>query len=206
MESNLFAPAPLNTAASTPPVEQRVAGAKAPELQDLSPRVKSELLQPRNNEVWQKVLGPAFRPIGEQLKLVQHVPSAIKSLASLVDQGKLQEGVVRPPPRGDTGNQLNMTVNGTIDNRPDAELSAVAMRKSADDPWIVTYTFKPQGELPLTITQTQNADGSSYRTTIQPPGAVDPLVLTNTGPLTVDTQKPGAPVTIDGHSISTIDY
>jgi hypothetical protein len=205
MEPNLTAPASLNPASAASPLTKQVTEIKAPELQHLPPRVNMESAEQRNNEVLRKIFGPPSTPIGEVLKLVQSMPPAIKSLSALVERGKLQESVSIPTSKADAGNQISMTVHGTIDGRPHAQLSAVATRKSANGTWDTTYTFKADGVEPLGITQSQNADGS-YRTTIQPPGQVDPVVMASTGPLTVDKDKPGIPVTIDGQGISTIEY
>jgi hypothetical protein len=205
MEPNLMAFASRNPASTASAFTQQVTGVEAPELENLSPRVNKALAEQRNNEVLRKVFGPPSTPIGEVLKLVLGMPPAIKALSALVEQGKLRESVSIPMSKGDAGNQISMTVHGTIDGRPDAQLSAVATRKSANGTWDTTYTFKAQGVEPIGITQSQNADGS-YRTTIQPPGHVPPIVMASTGPLMVDKDRPGIPVTIDGQAISSIEY
>jgi hypothetical protein len=205
MEPNLMASASRNPASTASPFTQQVTGVEAPELENLSPRVNKELAEQRNNEVLRKVFGPPSTSIGEVLKLVLGMPPAIKSLSALVERGKLQESVALPTSKGHAGNQISMTVHGTIDGRAHAQLSVVATRKSANSTWDMTCTFKAQGVEPIGITQSQNADGS-YRTTIQPPGHVPAIVMASTGPLLVDRDKPGIPVTIDGQSISAIEY
>jgi hypothetical protein len=205
MQSNPMVPAPLNPASMASPLTQQVTWFETPQPENLSPLVNKELAEQRNNEVLRKVFGPPSTPTGEVLKLGQGLPPAIKSLSALVEQGKLRESVSIPTPAGDAGNQISMTVHGTIDGRPHAELSVAATRKSSSDPWDITCTFKAQGVEPIGITQSQNADGS-YRTTIQPPGHVHPVVMASTGPLMVDKDRPGLPVTIDGQAISSIEY